>query len=395
LSKPIKIAIYSGQVPSTTFIERLVIGLASSGLYIYRFGLQKEKIKSSNNIFYSTYSNKLGKLFILFKYSVLLRLFKSHDKKKLDVFIETQSLNSMLLKVKYYPVLYHRPDIFHLQWAKSIADWIWVQEFGIKLIVSLRGAHINYSPIANTELAALYRNVFPKVDGFHAVSNAIAKEARKYNAFKEKIKTIYSGLDLEQINFNPKTFDSNTPTNIISIGRAHWKKGYSYALDAMNLIDEEKIDFNYTIVGVKNNEELLYKRSQLNCRNKINFTDKLDFSEVKDLVKNADALLLSSIEEGIANVVLEAMALGTLVISTTCGGMSEVIENSKNGFLVPIRNSKAIADAIKQIKKISKEDYISLTKAARDTVEEKHNQDFMISGMKSFYQSVLKEKLCE
>ena len=163
----------------------------------------------------------------------------------------------------------------------------------------------------------------------------------------------------------------------------------------MNLIDEEKIDFNYTIVGVKNNEELLYKRSQLNCRNKINFTDKLDFSEVKDLVKNADALLLSSIEEGIANVVLEAMALGTLVISTTCGGMSEVIENSKNGFLVPIRNSKAIADAIKQIKKISKEDYISLTKAARDTVEEKHNQDFMISGMKSFYQSVLKEKLCE
>ena len=45
MSKPIKIAIYSGQVPSTTFFERLVIGLASSGLYIYRFGLQKEKIK--------------------------------------------------------------------------------------------------------------------------------------------------------------------------------------------------------------------------------------------------------------------------------------------------------------------------------------------------------------
>ena len=55
---------------------------------------------------------------------------------------------------------------------------------------------------------------------------------------------------------------------------------------------------------------------------------------VKELIKNADILLLSSVEEGIANVVLEAMALGTLVVSTECGGMNEVIKNNENGFLV-------------------------------------------------------------
>jgi hypothetical protein len=177
LGKTIKIAIYSGLVPSTTFIERLIQGLANNGLHIYLFGLQRRKSTPLKNVFYFTYTKKLNKLFILIKYSFLLALFKERDKRKLDVFIANQIKNSIQLKIKYYPVLYYRPDIFHLQWAKSIADWLWVQDFGIKLIVSLRGAHINYSPIANPKLAVVYKNLFPKVDGFHAVSDAIAKES--------------------------------------------------------------------------------------------------------------------------------------------------------------------------------------------------------------------------
>lgn len=395
MSKPIKIAIYSGLIPSTTFIERLVFSIANSQSYIYRFGLRKSKVKPSKNIFYFTYNSKLNKFFIFIKYSFLLTLFKVKDKKKLDTFIISQHKNSILLKIKYYPVLYHRPDIFHLQWAKSISDWIWVQDFGIKFIVSLRGAHINYSPITDTKLATLYKEQFPKVDGFHAVSFAIAKEVIKYNALEKKIKVVYSGLDLDKINFHTKVFNPKTPLNIISIGRAHWKKGYSYALDAMNLIHKEKIKFNYTIVGVEKNEELLYRRSQLECGNKINFKERLSFPDVEELVKKADILLLPSIEEGIANVVLEAMALGTLVISTECGGMNEVIIDNENGFLVPIRNSEAIANTIKKVNKISQEDYLNLTKAARETIEKQHNKSSMIDKMKDLYQLVLKETLCE
>ena len=63
------------------------------------------------------------------------------------------------------------------------------------------------------------------------------------------------------------------------------------------------------------------------------------------------------------------MALGTLVVSTECGGMNEVIKNNENGFLVPIRNSEAIATTIKKITEIPVEKYLSLTKDARKTVE--------------------------
>ncbi|MCK5816005.1 MAG: glycosyltransferase, partial [Flavobacteriaceae bacterium] len=269
----LKIAIYSGAVPSTTFIERLIDGLAEKGAEIYLFGIQRKKIVVRKNIHLITYSNKLGKLFILLKYSLLLSLLKSSEKKKLDRIIFKKKQHNWLLKTKYYPVLFHQPDVFHLQWVKGIEDWIWVQEFGIKLIVSLRGAHINYSPITDSNLAEKYQNLFPKTDGFHSVSKAIIEEAIKYKANPAKIQVVYSGLDLDKIKFQLKTFNSSDTLKIITVGRDHWKKGYSYALNCMQILNTEGIKFNYTIVGVGTNEELLYLRSQFGLQNEINFIE--------------------------------------------------------------------------------------------------------------------------
>ena len=96
-----------------------------------------------------------------------------------DAIIEKKSNKTLLHKIKFYPVLYHKPDIFHLQWAKSLEDWIWLQEFGVKVILSLRGTHITISPIANETLASKYKQLFPKVDAFHAVSNSICRRRQR------------------------------------------------------------------------------------------------------------------------------------------------------------------------------------------------------------------------
>ena len=78
-----------------------------------------------------------------------------------------------------------------------VGIWLAILALGIKLVLSLRGAHINYSPIADLKLADMYRKNFPKVDAFHAVSKAIALEAQKYGAQKSNISVVYSGLDLD------------------------------------------------------------------------------------------------------------------------------------------------------------------------------------------------------
>lgn len=389
MNKNLKIAIYSGVVPSTTFIERLIYGLAEKGIQMYLFGSQNSKVTSHKYIKYITYTNRLNKVIQLIRYSLLLLVFRRKEKQKLDAIIHTRNRKSNLLKLKYYPVLYHQPDIFHLQWAKSIEDWMWVQEFGIILVISLRGAHINYSPIADIGLANLYKNLFPKVDGFHAVSNAISIEASKYNLDQRKTKVIYSGLDLEQFPFQLKVFNAKTPLNILSVGRDHWKKGYTYALNSTKLLKDLGIIFQYTIVGMKTNEELLYQRAQLGLEKEVSFIEKLPFEEVLKTIQKADVLLLSSIEEGIANVVLEAMALGTLVVSTDCGGMKEVINNNENGFLIPIRDAEAMAQALINVSKLSQESHLKLTKSARLTIEEQHSNEKMITEMENMYTKIL------
>ena len=392
MNRSIKIAIYTGTVPSTTFIERLIHGLSVKGCEIFLFGVQNKKIDQNDNIHYYTYKNKVTKLFQFIKYSLLLSIFKSSEKKKLDSIIFNKEKNSRFLKIKYYPVLYNQPDIFHLQWAKGVEDWMWVQQFGIKLIVSLRGTHITISPIENEYWRELYSLYFSKIDGFHAVSKSMIIKAQKYGADLSKINVIKSGLDLHNLSFKTK-LKKNKTLKIISVGRSHWVKGYSYALDAIHLLKRSEIDFHYTLIGVKNDEELLYKKNILGLDKYVTFIGELPFEEVLKEIQAADVLLLSSVEEGIANVVLEAMALGTLVISTDCGGMNEVVLDTKNGFLIPIRDAVSMTSALQRVSNLPIEDYHKITKAARRTIEKQHTQERMVMEMQSFYTKVLNSEL--
>lgn len=389
--KPLlKLAIYSGEIPSTTFIERLVCGISQKPCRILLFGVLKSKPSYSKNVKILGYrSHRLFKLLYLLKYTVLLVVFKQQEKRQLDAVLRAKGKSNLYSKVKYYPVLYHRPDVFHVQWAKGIADWMWVQEFGMKLVLSLRGAHINYSPIADQALAVTYRQCFPKVDGFHAVSNAIAKEASNYHAPLSQIRIVKSGLPLNEFPFQIKDFRPHAGLKIVSVGRNHWIKHYQLALDAMGILKQWGTQFQYHLVGVWHDEALCFQRDQLDLKTDVHFSAALSYHAVKTVIQQADVLLLPSLEEGIANVVLEAMALGTLVVSTDCGGMSEIIRHGENGFLVPIRDPKAMAQAILEIAQLTGEDIQKITNQARLDIENNHNSKKMVNDMEHLYQQVL------
>ena len=220
-----KVALYTGELPPPVFIDRLIHGLAREGVTLVLFGALHGKVRYAYpNVQVVGYRGKTHKLWQLLKYTLLLGLFQPKAKKKLDALLVQKGTNSALHRLKYYPVLYHRPTIFHLQWAKAIDDWMWVQEFGMKIVLSLRGAHINYSPIHDASLRTSYLTHFTKVKGFHAVSQALSEEAQKYGANKDLIKIVYSGLPLEQFPYKVKQ-EISRPLQILSIGRTHWKKG--------------------------------------------------------------------------------------------------------------------------------------------------------------------------
>lgn len=386
-----KIAVYSGEIPSTTFIERLINGLSDrKDVKLYLFGRFKTKVPIYKKTVTAVgYRNTIGQAVSGLKYRLLF-LTKPGLWKEFKMAWSPGHLSikqRIKLWGKILPVIYAELDIFHIQWAKNLKDWIFLEKMGVRVICSFRGTHINSSPLANTSLVAMYRELFPKCSGFYGVSQAIVKEAGLYADVGRKSKVVYSGLDLDNFRFSEKT-RSTTPLKIISVGRPHWKKGYHYALETCRLLVKYGFEFSYTIVGGKT-EELQYLIADRGLKSYIHFQDRLSLEEVKMAIKEHDVLLLPSVEEGIANVVLESMALGTPVISTDCGGMTEVVEEGISGFIVPTRNTIEMAKRIQYLAGLGEKELSTICKNARFRIETYHQQSHMIDGAVELYKSVL------
>lgn len=390
-----KVAVYSGNIPSTTFIENLIEGLAQSGIEILLFGKQTAEVKYKGNVkLYPTPVSGAG-LFInvIFQSLTLLvkdpgLFFKSYKalknkKKKLKGIIKEAGI--------VFPILNNIPDIFHIQWAKTVEQHPELFELlDSKFIVSLRGAHINYSPILDLKLADAYRKYFPHIDGFHAVSEDIGREATKYGAEKNKIKVIHSSIKDELFLMESEVYKSGNTLDIISIGRFHWKKGYHYALDAMKILNDSKINFTYSIIAQgKIPEEITFLIDEYGLADKVNIIPGMKHDELIKKLQSSHLLILPSVEEGIANVVLEAMATGIPVLTTDCGGMDEVVNDRINGYIVPVRDPVLLSEKIKQFINSDFEFKTELVKKAKNSIKEEFSADKQMREFSEFYNSIL------
>ena len=99
-------------------------------------------------------------------------------------------------------------------------------------------------------------------------------------------------------------------------------------------------------------------------------------------------VLFPSIEEGLPNVVVEAMAVGLPVVTTNCGGVGEIITNGKNGWLVDIGDVSAMSVALHQLYGLPISEINTITKQARSDVEAQHSEQNMIDGMLRLYEEV-------
>ena len=389
-----KVAIYSGAIPSTTFIENLIKDVSKTNT-VYLFGTKNGEYtcKSQNIKIVYNYKSKVRKLTVT-AFRLLLVLLKYPNRIKV-LFKELKKYESRYSKFMFLSraagVMLHLPDIFHVQWAKDLEKWLFLKEqLDVKIVLSLLGSHINYSPIKDKVLAQSYRDNFPKVDKFHAVSYAISKEASKYGAEGHKTQVIRTILS-EELFIKPSNSGiTSRKIKILSVGRYHWIKGYRYALDAIKILKDNNILVDYTIVAMhSNNEELLYHINQLNLEDSVTVINGLSQKDVFSLMTTSNLLLLPSLNEGIANVVLEAMAMSLPVISADCGGMSEVVKHKETGWLVPIRNPKAIANAVIDYSQTSDVELSNIIKNASELIKSEFNTKENIAQFIDLYKSVI------
>ena len=137
---------------------------------------------------------------------------------------------------------------------------------------------------------------------------------------------------------------------IVSAGRLTDQKNHELLINAFARIAEKHSDYNLMIYGEgPNREKLSNQISRLNLNNRV-FLPGYS-SDVVSSVSKSSLFVLSSDFEGMPNALMEAMAMGVPSISTDCGGGGAkfLIENEKNGLLVPIGDVDALASAMDRV----------------------------------------------
>ncbi len=170
------------------------------------------------------------------------------------------------------------------------------------------------------------------------------EDAKKWFSKKLQRKSQVIFNDVDPVFFNT---DYVGGKDIVTLGRLCEQKNHKLLIDAFAKIADKHPDVNLLIYGTGPLEnELRQHISRLELENRVYLMGLTTKSNVT--LSQARCFVLSSDYEGMPNALLEALAIGVPSISTDCpcGGPRCIIGNGVNGYLTPVGNVDAMADAI-------------------------------------------------
>ena len=208
------------------------------------------------------------------------------------------------------------------------------------------------SPVARLQRFLIPR-LWPKVDRIVALSRGVADDiAAHVPACADRIEVIHNAgkpleAEIERLGAIRPERPAGRPL-LIAIGRLTEQKDYPTMFEALRRVQHTPEPVLWIMGSGELEAELKALAKEMGMEDRIVFQgfrrDVLAYAQV------ADVMVLSSAWEGFANVIVEAMAMGTPVIATDCEhGPGEIITDGENGRLVPVRAPAQLAAAIDEV----------------------------------------------
>jgi glycosyltransferase involved in cell wall biosynthesis len=191
---------------------------------------------------------------------------------------------------------------------------------------------------------------------FHiAGSRYVRATIAQFAGDSDRLRTIPIGVD-GQLFVSPPNESARDPNQILYVGRIHTIKGVDVLLRTMRRVVERRPSARLTLVGggfiyrgYQRQEDVLRRLAgELHLDGHIEFLGGRPPGEVAAWMRRSAVLVLPSRAEAFGAVLVEALACGTPVVATRCGGPEDVV-NDQVGRLVPSEDEEALAGAIEDV----------------------------------------------
>lgn len=212
---------------------------------------------------------------------------------------------------------------------------------------------IIYNNLTTYMIHKTFKHIIVNYDDYDDFNKIISKSSKRividklikdnFNYVKPKITCL----------LNPSTFKSSKTLSydekvVIAIGRLDYVKGFDLLIDAWSIIANQFSDWSLRIVGSGKEENKLRKKiKELDLESNIEMIPSS--SDVQDLLINSSVYVMSSREEGLPMVVIEAMECGLPIVAFKSIGATLLVNENENGYLSEIADVKDLARNLEKL----------------------------------------------
>jgi glycosyltransferase involved in cell wall biosynthesis len=250
----------------------------------------------------------------------------------------------------------HRATVMHGHWVVPGGVTAALAAPTLPLVISLHGSDVYVAETLAPARAAA-RQAFRRAGYVTACSDDLRRRAIALGAAPDRIETVPYGVDVER--FRPDALvrgsrrtelaiGESTPL-VFTAGRLVRKKGFEYLIEAMTLLPDAVL----AIAGQGTlDRELRERARQAGIAARVRFLGNLTQSEVGELLAAADVVCVPSVRDdsgnvdGLPNILMEALASATPVVTTAAGGIESVVTDGLTGMIVAERDSAALGRAL-------------------------------------------------
>lgn len=367
-----KIAVMAGKFPSLseTFILNQITGFIANGHTVDVYGRQPENIEKNHpdiekyRILERTYlypKVPSNYIYRLLKAVTILAFwgvrYPVKVLKAFDIFTFGKSIFSLRLLYQMVPLLEQKCpsyDVVHCHFGTVGIRAVNLKELGVlrgKVSVVFHGQDITEHIKVNGPNA--YNKLFQKGDLFLPISNRWRKQLLELGCPEKKLIVHHMGIDSQRFKFLCRSSKTTETIHIASVARLIEKKGIEYGIRAVAQLKLSFPNIAYTVVGdgpLRPDLEQLIE--ELNVGDNVTLAGWKQQDEVIEILNRSVFFLAPSIttrngdQEGIPVAIMEAMAMGLIVVSTLHSGIPELVTHQASGFLLPEKDTEGIVETL-------------------------------------------------